>query len=416
MQTDTCDVLIVGAGAAGSVAALTALQAGLDVIVVEKEPTPGRHTQTKIDLTDGLDLGPILDELDLPVIDRSHRSRWFSPRHVLDYTSGIPSLYVKRGCDPDSFETRMAARLQDAGIRMLTGATPIRFKRGDNGRVQTVFVRRGTETRAIAPSCVIGADGADSTVRALSGLSPGDQVFGAFHAYGVYGTDFAIPPGEPYIFFHRDMAPGGYVFAGRSRNNECVLGVGFDPCMEKRTGKDCFAAATSHPHIGGILDGATIINHFSGLGVYGSLTRRATANVLLAGDAGRLLDPLICFGLRQAILSGYAAAVVCRESLAGASARDPSQVYEDQIADLVTINNLGLFLRKVYRTLGNRDMDTIVKILSDAQQDGLNLDHLFRNHNRILLRHILRHSGGCTRMAVKTMPYLVEYLLKVQHL
>ena len=143
MQTDACDVLIVGAGAVGSVAALTALQAGLDVIVVEKEPTPGRHTQTKIDLTDGLDLGPILDELDLPVIDRSHRSRWFSPRHVLDYTSDIPSLYVKRGCDPDSFETRMAARLQDAGVRMLTGATPIRFKRGDDGRVQTVFVRQG---------------------------------------------------------------------------------------------------------------------------------------------------------------------------------------------------------------------------------------------------------------------------------
>ena len=124
-------------------AALTAVQAGLDVIVVEKEPTPGRHTQTKIDLTDGLDLGPIIDELDLPVIDRSHRSRWFFPRHVLDYTSDVPSLYVKRGCGPDSFETRMAARLQADGVRVFTGATPIRFKRGDDGRVQTVFVRQG---------------------------------------------------------------------------------------------------------------------------------------------------------------------------------------------------------------------------------------------------------------------------------
>ena len=107
---------------------------------------------------------------------------------------------------------------------------------------------------------------------------------------------------------------------------------------------------------------------------------------------------------------------MCRESLAGASAHESSQVYEDKIADLVTINNLGLFLRKVYRTLGNRDLDTIVKILSDALQDGLNLAHLFWGHNRILLRHVLRHGGGCTRMAVNTMPYLVEYLLKGQHL
>ena len=142
----------------------------------------------------------------------------------------------------------------------------------------------------------LGLTGAESTVRALSGLTWGGRVFGAFHAYGVYGTDFAISPGEPYIFFHRDMVPGGYVFAGRSRNNECVLGVGFDSCMEKRIGEDCFAAAMSHTHIGGILDGATIINYYSGLGVYGSLTRRATANVLLAGDAERLLDTLICFG------------------------------------------------------------------------------------------------------------------------
>lgn len=416
MQTDTCDVLVVGAGAAGSVAALTAVQAGLDVIVVEKELTPGRHTQTKIDLTDGLDLGPILDELNLSVTDRSHHSRWYSRRHVLDYASDVPSLYVKRGSDLDSFETRMATRLRDNRVRMLTDATPIRFERDDDGQVQTVLVRQGTETIAIAPSCVIGADGANSTVRALSGLSRGDQVFGEFHAYGVYGTDFAIPPGEPHIFFHRDMAPGGYVFAGRSRNNECVLGVGFDPCMEKRPKEDCFADATSHPRISSILDDATIINHFSGLGVYGSLTRRATANVLLAGDAGRLLDPLICFGLRQAILSGYAAATVCSECLAGAADLKPSQAYEDKIADLVTINNLGLFLRKVYRTLDNRDLDTIVKIVADAQRDGLNLDHLFQEHNRILLRHILRHGRGCTRMAVKTMPYLIEYLLKVQHL
>ena len=43
-MTHTCDVLVAGSGAGGFAAALTARLAGLDVLMVEKEPLFGGTT------------------------------------------------------------------------------------------------------------------------------------------------------------------------------------------------------------------------------------------------------------------------------------------------------------------------------------------------------------------------------------
>ena len=65
MQETTCDVLVVGAGPSGSIAALYCSKQGLNTILIEKEGHIGAHTTTRVDSSPDLRLTEIINELGL---------------------------------------------------------------------------------------------------------------------------------------------------------------------------------------------------------------------------------------------------------------------------------------------------------------------------------------------------------------
>ena len=60
-----CDVLVVGAGPAGSVAALYSSKQGLNTILIERNNRVGAHTNTKIDSSPDFELTEIINEIGL---------------------------------------------------------------------------------------------------------------------------------------------------------------------------------------------------------------------------------------------------------------------------------------------------------------------------------------------------------------
>ncbi|MFQ5888331.1 MAG: FAD-dependent oxidoreductase, partial [Candidatus Hydrothermarchaeales archaeon] len=64
-MTIECDVLVVGAGPAGSVASLVCAKNGLDTILLEKNSVVGGHTKTKLDASADGELSSIIQELKL---------------------------------------------------------------------------------------------------------------------------------------------------------------------------------------------------------------------------------------------------------------------------------------------------------------------------------------------------------------
>jgi len=410
-----CDVLVVGAGVAGCVAALKALEQGLDVVIVEKDKRIAESIDTKLDLTESIGIEHIIDELDLPIHDSSNKSKWFSPNQLLNYNSSFFDLYVKRGDEEDSFENICVSKIQDKGGILLTDTYIKNVDTSDNDNVNKVQLKSKNKSIEIKPAFFIGADGIKSKVLELSGLKQYESILGEFNGYGVFGTDFNIPVGVTHVFLNRISAPGGYIFATRSNQNQCVLGVGFDPFLSNKTPEDHYNIALKDTRISNILKNAHIKNHLQGYGRYGILKHHARGNILLVGDAGRFLDPFLCYGVRQAILSGYNAASVCKDALDSSLKLEVSCTYELSMKELQDQVKLGLFLRKAYRKIDNNDLDAIVKIIADAQDDGLDVDNLFKENNAILIKNILKNGGSCTKMFLKSFPYLVEYLLKTHH-
>jgi digeranylgeranylglycerophospholipid reductase len=416
MKVLKCDILIVGAGVAGSVAALTASKYGLNTILVEEQKQVGHGIYTKLDLTESIGIEQIIKELDLPVHAKSNKSKWFSPNHILNYKSEIYDLYIKRGGDDDSFEKKNISRILDNGGRVLTNTHLKEFKLRKNSFIKKLTLKNDNDTIEIEPKFIIGADGVNSKILRLSGLSKYEHIFGEFHAIGIYGKDFDLPARVTHIFFDKNIAPGGYIFAAKTENNECVLGVGFDPSMTNKSPKEHFEKAKSNKLISKILKDAKILNHFSGFGKYGFLQRHSIGNLMLAGDAGRFGDPFLCYGVRPAILSGYNATNTCKTLLESTSDLSQSMKYESSMMDLQNAIKIGLFLRKVYKKLNNKDIDVIVKILSDAQEDGLDLDRLFRCNNNILIKHLLKNMGGCSHIVLRALPNVAEYFFKIRNM
>lgn len=79
MQGYECDVLVVGAGPAGSVAALYSSKHGLNTVLIERNNKIGAHTDTRIDSSPDFGLTEIINEIGLKTENLVYNSKWHSP-------------------------------------------------------------------------------------------------------------------------------------------------------------------------------------------------------------------------------------------------------------------------------------------------------------------------------------------------
>ena len=190
----TCDVAVVGAGACGMTAALTAARAGARVLLLEKQPTPGGNCRLSTGLIPaaGTDLQRAAGIADTPeklAADICAKNGWRSDPAITDklcqesaalvhwlmYDTGLRMHLVTEFLFPGMHTHRM--HMADAGygdaladhlhgcVAGQTGLTlhcdsPVRGLLTEGGRVTGVrAVLGGQETGIRAGAVVLGADG-----------------------------------------------------------------------------------------------------------------------------------------------------------------------------------------------------------------------------------------------------------------
>jgi len=79
MTVINCDVLVVGAGPAGSVAALSCSKHGLETVLIERNNEVGSHATTRIDSSPDFGLSKITKELELKTENLVYNSTWQPP-------------------------------------------------------------------------------------------------------------------------------------------------------------------------------------------------------------------------------------------------------------------------------------------------------------------------------------------------
>lgn len=322
------DVVVVGAGPAGSTAALVLARGGATVALVDKATFPR-------DKACGDLVGPralaVLASLGLT----PPGGRAVGEMIVIGPTGRRVLLPARAGTSYPGQAIAVTRRRFDEWLRreaIDAGAEPV------DGRVASLLPDGGVvldDGRRLNADVVVGADGATSGVATAAGLVDRQAVLWGFAARTYVVQDVDRPVIALWDEGRRRGFPGyGWIFPGEGGQANIGLGIGLKAARggASRVAQQ-FDAFADHLRQCGLLDGPVPPHRLGGwlkMGMVGTVSARG--RVLLVGDAAGLVNPLQGEGIAPAITSAASAAravlagprsaaATYREALAGSPAR-----------------------------------------------------------------------------------------------
>ena len=215
---DSYDVIVVGAGPAGSATARDAAHAGQRVLLVEDHRVVGKPMQCSGFVSPRtLDLAGVAPS---DVVIDSVRGAWVHGRAGARLRLGGDRTYAY-AMDRTRFDQLLAAQAEEAGAELRLGTRLLGFERR-NGAVSVRLASGGREYCSTAP-LLVGADGAHSTVARTLGRPRPSQVVRAL------GAELGVPPRDPGmvdIFVGRDLTPGWFGWSIPLGDGRVRVGVG----------------------------------------------------------------------------------------------------------------------------------------------------------------------------------------------
>lgn len=329
----TADVLVIGAGPAGSAAAIVLARAGRSVVVVDKADFPRDKCcgdgLTTLALRETVELG--LQPEHVPNWQTVHDVWLRSPsgREVhLPMPAGGAFAATTPRRELDDALVRLA---QHAGAALHEGCALVGLEVDDAAADSHQRVRATVET-ADGQRCTVGArhliaaDGMWSPTRKFLGLG-GDGYMGEWHAFRQYVSGVTGPAADRlYVWFDADLLPGyawSFPLPGGRAN------IGFGVLRDgTRTGKDMkqiWAGLLDRPHVRAALGPDALPEGRHTAWPIPAGIDRATlthGSVLFVGDAARATDVMTGEGIGQALLTGRLAA----EAILAAPSGDPRAV------------------------------------------------------------------------------------------
>jgi geranylgeranyl reductase family protein len=346
MTTDA-DVIIAGAGPAGSLAAYELAIRGVQALILEKSSFPrykvcGAGLTHKILREIPFDISPVLE----------------TQIHSIIFSSGFRESFQRRSAEPmlyctnrDKLDDFLLKKAVDAGARVIHGekVTEV-FQEKD-------FVTVKTRTGTFRSKLVIGADGASGIVARSAGLR--DNILqGLAWEAEVRVDPEAIRTFARTVFLDWGSFPGGYgwVFP---KGDHFSIGVGGPASLSKwmmpyfRQLLD-YLAAGSWDHRLAPATGNR--QQATGIRILETMSMKSwpipvrikkslfhNGRILVAGDAAGLTDPLTGEGIYYTVRSGVLAARSCHEYLQGGTSSLESytkSVNDELMTELLEANRI----------------------------------------------------------------------------
>ena len=375
------DVLVVGAGPAGSVAALEAQRAGpgLDVLLLERDRAVGAPVRC----AEGVgDAG--LREFANPdgaswAARKITRVIFLAPD---DTEVKVAEREVGWILDRTRFDAFLAGEAVAAGAHLSVGTEATGMARTSDGR-WAVTVRGPGGTDTIRARIVIGADGVETMVGRWAGLDTRvpSRDMESCAQYVVQGIEF--DPDAIYLQFGDQIAPGGYAWLFPKGEGIANVGLGILALKSKgRSARDYLDAWIARRYPRGARLGLTV----GGVIVHPTIKQSTTDGVLIAGDAAHMVNPLSGGGIVNAMKAGRLAGRTAAQAIAQ---RDTSagrlQCYHDAWMRMLGEDHLRYYrIKQALERLDDGFYDGLARTVNAIPERKRTLGRIFAH---ALVRH-----------------------------
>jgi digeranylgeranylglycerophospholipid reductase len=370
---DKYDIIVVGAGPAGSVAARYAAENGADVLMLERDREPG----IPVRCAEGVSHAGIAQFIDID-------ERWISTTiegaslHSPNgeffemYNNGMGYVLERR-----VFDRALADLACSKGAQLMMKTDVVDLLFDDNKKVCGVKLSYLGRIYDIKAKIVIGADGVESQIGKWGGINTTLKLGDLDTCVQYTLTNINVNPKICRFYFGNDVAPGGYVWIFPKSDKIANVGIGIG-------GDDCKPGKGPKYYLDKFVE-KTFPNASPNYIVYGGVptsngTEFVTDNLMIVGDAARQVNPITGGGIVQVMIAGR----ICGETAAQALkdnnfSKKYLSSYEKRWDKIMGANQKFMYsVKNIYTKMNDDKLNSIVKACKKLDPEKLTMQALFK--------------------------------------
>jgi digeranylgeranylglycerophospholipid reductase len=391
-MSEKYDCIVVGAGPAGSMSAKILAENGINVLLLEKHPEIGSPLSCAeaISFSGLTDFVPVDPEW---VSTHVHKAILVSPSNIRMKLHHPNAGFV---LNRKLFDKKLAEKATFSGACLKVNAQAIGLLKSKKGNFCGVKVLEEGKEKEYQTKVLIGADGVESCVSRWAGMDFSlalDQIDSC--AQYLLG-EVEVESDCMEFYLGQTLAPGGYAWVFPKGDNRANVGVALTP--DRTAGKktkeylDEFVAKK--------FSNFKIIEFMMGaVPCFDRKKSLVKENVLLVGDAGRVVDSFTGAGISNALLSGKIAGSVVSQYIKNENLPLSflKKYYEELMQTKGGLLRFYSFCRAIFLKMTDEDFDSAISFLKRHLDDkvisGIEpiplVKTILRSNPKLLL--LLRH-------------------------
>lgn len=384
------DILVIGAGPAGSTAAKHAAINGASVIVIDKKSEIGTPKRCAEGVSkDGLkELG--IEPSPRWIAKEATGVRMVSPNgtavNLTEDKVKLPEAgYI---LERKVFDKYMAMDAGRAGAKIMVKTLATGLRREKDQVIVTVE-NMGQELE-IKTKIVIAADGPESRVGRWAGLKTAlkPKNMESCAQFEMAGVQMAEP--DCIEFHFGSVAPGGYAWIFPKGDDIANVGLGVLTTITDKTAyQHLLEFVESNP---ATQNAQPVELNIGGDPVGGLLKKKVADNVLVTGDAASMVNPLTGGGIISGMLGGRIAGQVAAQAVAdGDYSHKNLKIYEKLCEDELGESFKKYLKAKEYLlSLSDEELDEIAEVFKDSDFETINTAEMVRKLVKISPKALLK--------------------------